>query len=666
MLGQTRMAAIVEKVLRSVAAEVEPIVVIGTGPVGIRVVQEVLRRDPGAPIVIYGNEPYNPYNRVQLTLLLAGEKKLADLDNGLRFDREARVVQHNNCAIVAIDREARYVVDARGRRQRYGKLVLAVGSRPLLPDVPGVDLPGVYTFRSLGDAERLGARRERSRHTIVVGGGLLGVEVARAMRREATSVSLVHRGRWLMNRQLDAVGEKMLRSQLEAAGVTIYVNDTIRAVAGSTEVESVTLASGRELPCDTVIVATGIVPNTELARAAGLEVGNGIRVDDNLRTSDRHIYAIGECCEHRGRTYGVVAPGLEQARTAADNLLGGSAHYRGFVDATSLKVVGRPVLSVGRVGESEEQGRDRSIRYMDADCGIYRKVVVRNGRLIGACAIGPWTEFSRVREAVTQKRRVWPWQLWRLRRTGSLWPAPPPASVATWPATAVVCNCTGVTCGQLNQARTDGATTPLMLMQVTGASTVCGSCRPLLDELCGQPATAEPVPGQRPLLLLSLLALAVTLIIALLGPVPAASSVRLPSLDVLWTDGLYKQVSGFGLLGLSLIGLLMSLRKRVKWFRLAEYRHFRLLHVAIGLLVLVTLTAHTGLRLGANLNQMLMVDFLALLAVGAMAGGVTALERRFGSAAGRRWRRVATWGHILCSWPLPALLGFHILSVYYF
>lgn len=652
----------------SCASDPRPLVIVGTGPVGIACAQRLLNRDPSRSIILYGDEPWQPYDRVRLTSLLAGEVDVDDLAIPLRTTRAARVVSHFNCAVVEIDREQQRVRDQLGRWQHYSQLVLAVGSSAAVPEIPGVTLTGVYKLRDLKDVEGLIARRARSRNTLVLGGGLLGLEAARSMQRSHTRVSVVHRGPRLLNRQLDQGGGALLYDAVAELGIDITLNTSLRALKGERQVRAALLSDGRELDCDTVIIATGIRPNIELARQAGISVGKGIRVNDAMQTSDPNIYAIGECAEHREQVHGLVAPGLEQARVAAEHLAGGQAHYAGSIQATSLKVVNTATFSMGRVGEQEDPRFDRSSVYCDPTLGLYRKLVTRRGRIVGAVALGEWSELGRVREAITGRRRLWPHQLWRLRHRGRVWPESSAVSVSQWPASAIVCNCRAVNRGALTRAMDSGARTLDTLMSQTGASTVCGSCRPLLEELVAGPeAPPKPTgPVLRPLLLTSCLSLLAAALFVMLSPIPFTDTVTAGfTLDRLWTDGLYKQISGFSLVGLSVLGMTLSLRKRTP-IKLGNFNAWRLLHVLLGLSALSLLVLHTGLSLGNNLNRWLMLNFLALAGLGALAGGVIALERKLAAPWGSRLRRWWSWSHILVLWPLPALLGFHILAVYYY
>jgi nitrite reductase (NADH) large subunit len=432
----------------------------------------------------------------------------------------------------------------------------------------------------------------------------------------------------------------------------------VRRALGEDRVQAVQLRSGRGIECDTVIVATGIRPNIDLALRAGLAVGRGIRVDDGMRTNDPQIFAVGECAEHRGIVYGLVAPGLEQAAVAASQIAGVEARYRGSVSATRLKVLDLPVFSIGRVREGDklDLARMRAHRSHKA----YGKIVTERGRLIGAVVVGELSDLGRVQEAVMRSRRVFAWEAWRFARTGSLWPKAQ-GGVADWPDAVAVCNCTGVTRGQLRVALATGCTSAEALARATGASTVCGSCRPLLAELAGAKAPVTPVRGSRFLLGVGGAALALTLLACALA-VPYSETVT-QTWDVIWRESAWKQASGFTVLGLSVVALLLSLRKRLLSF--GDFALWRVAHAIIAVLALAGLAAHTGGRLGTNVDLFLMSSFLGVIALGAVAGGVVALEHRLGARA-VRLRRAWTWAHLIVFWPVPVLLGVHVFKSYYF
>jgi len=644
----------------------DPVVIVGTGPVGIRVAEELLQRDPACAIVLYGDEPWEPYQRVQLSALLMGEIGWGAIDNRLPLPTGHRVLQHHHCAVTAIDRARRCVRDERGREQQYAKLVLATGSRPHLPAIPGIERRGVYTFRNLNDVQLLMARRVRSRRTVVLGGGLLGIEAARALTRHATSVTLVQHAPRLMNRQLDDTAAALLRRHVESYGIEVIVDDSVREVAGEAAVKSLRLMSGRHLDCDTLVVAAGIHPNTRLALDARLSIGRGIRVDDHMVTSDPDILAVGECAEHRGQVIGLVAPGFEQAAVAAHILGGSRARYAGSVAATRLKVVGLPVFSIGETGDDENPAHHRTRIFKRPESPLYRKLILRNGRLVGAIGIGDWPEAAAVQEAVIHQRRIGPLVQWRFRQHGQLWSERGQDGVAFWPAAAIVCNCAAVSRGRLTEAVAGGCGNVECLVENTGAGRVCGSCRPLLAELVGAQAQPTAVAGRRALLWASIASLLVLAAFYLPGGFRELSSAQ-GSLwpQRLWTDGFWRQVSGYTLLTLGLAALLLSLRKRWSRFVFGEYGLWRVAHVVLGLSMLGVLVLHTGLRLGNNFNFLLLASFFLLTKFGSLASAVIAVESR-PTRASRRWKQWSTLAHIVLTWPLPVLLGFHILSVYYF
>lgn len=647
-------------------ADLPPRVVVGSGPVGLRVAHELCARDPSRRVVVFGDELHAPYNRVKLSSWLAGEIDYAALSSEVVLPPAELCELWLGRRIVSIDASAHTVTDSTGTVQAYDQLILATGSRPRVPDMPGMKLPGVFTFRDFADAQSLFARQVRSRHTVVLGGGLLGIETARGMRRLNTDVTLIDHSELLMSRQLDAPAAGALREHVERAGIAVMLNDPVMEICGEDRVTGVRLLSGERVNCDTVVLAAGIVPHVELARSAGIAVGRGVRVNDTLRTSDPDVFAVGECAEHRGIVYGLVAPGYEQAAVAAHVIAGGDARYTGSVSATRLKVLGVPVMSMGAVA-AERLDFSRDVRYRAADASSVRTLVVRRGRLVGALGVGPWPQARRVQEAVGAQRRVWPWQLWRFRRDGQLWPDDGADSVLNWPPVAVVCNCTGVTRGQLDQAVAGGCRSVGELAACTGASTVCGSCKPQLAELLGGSAALEPERDARVLWGGGFAALVLALLVWLPLDIPYADTARLTlHWDRLWRDSFYKQVSGFTLLGMAVVLAVLGLRKRLPVLRrVGEYSLWRAIHIVFGVAVLVALVVHSGGRMGSNLNLWLSMS----MAGAALAGTVASLgiARSHQSAHPlRAWRRTATWAHILLLWPLPVLLGFHILTSYWY
>lgn len=656
----------------AVTPSVPRIIVIGSGPVGVRFVQNYYQRQPEASIHLFGNEPYRPYNRVQLSAMLASEVSREAIDLKLPATSEHPKFKFTISVIKCIDPVQKTVTDASGTVHAYDKLILATGARAHIPSVKGVDQTGVYTFRNLKDAEFLYARLARTRHVIVVGGGLLGVEAAKALRHFNTRVTLIQQGPRLMNRQLDDEASSLLQNAVEKFDIEIKTNAGVREIYGNGRVTGVLKYDGETIECDTVLLCAGITPNVEIARAAGLAVRRGIVVDDQLRTSNPDIFAIGECCEHRGLTYGIVNPGYEQAAVAVEAICGSKkSHYVGSQVVNRLKVVGENICSIGEVAELSERPFQKSYIYRDAETGVYRRLVTYRNRLFGVVSVGDWLELSRIQEAFTAQRRIHWYQLARFQRSGSLWSSKDEEDIKSWPATAVICQCNNITQGQLMAHATQGCTTVESLQNKTQAGTVCGSCKPLMtrlvSELGGMPQRLEKEWGSRSLLVTCIAAVAVIAILAAAPEQQSASSVQSVSwFESIWNDKLWKQVTGFSLVGLTLVGLLMSLRKRLGYSWLGTFAAWRLSHASLGTVAALLLILHTGLQLGINLNFFLMLNFLVVLGMGAATGAVVALNHYVNPLRAQKLRSACNWLHIAVSWPLPALILTHIVSVYYF
>jgi nitrite reductase (NADH) large subunit len=365
----------------------EPLVIIGNGMATMRLVEELATRALGRyAIAVVGEEPRLAYNRVLLSSVLAQEISRSEIElKSAQWWRGCGVTLLYGSTATAIDTWIRRVRLASGATLPYTKLVLATGSRPIRLDVPGMDLPGVMTFRDLGDVATIEAAAAAGRKAVVIGGGLLGLEAAYGLARAGAQVSVVHLMDRLMERQLDLRASAMLQRAVEARGIAVHLNAETAAIRGRHRAEAVVLKGGIALDADLVVVAAGIRPNIDLARSAGLDIGRGIVVDDQLQASRAGIYAIGECAEHRGLCYGLVEPAYEQARALASNLAGESGSYTGSVLATNLKVSGVSVFSAGDFlgAPGTEQ-----IVLSDPGLGSYKKLVIAGGRLIGAVLFG--------------------------------------------------------------------------------------------------------------------------------------------------------------------------------------------------------------------------------------------------------------------------------------
>lgn len=375
----------------------ERLLIVGGGMAALRLVEELVQLCPGRyDIVLAAKEPRGPYNRVLLSSLLAGEVGEADIElrpaawfaeHGMRLVTGAEVA--------TLHPERREAVFADGTAEAYDRLVLATGSKALKLPVPGHDLPGVIAFRDLDDVNAMqGASPATS--AVVIGGGLLGVEAACGLAKRGLAVTLLHIMPRLMERQIDARAAALLRAAVEAKGVTVVLEAHTAAIEGDGRAERVTLKDGRSFDASLVVMAAGIRPETALAQASGIGVGRGIKVDDTLATSWPGIYALGECAEHRGSCYGVVEPLYEQAKVLARRLAGQSASYEGSVVAASLKVSGVPVFSLGDFDAEDAE----IILLEDEGAASYRKLVVRDNRLVGVVLFGDTSDALWYRDLV--------------------------------------------------------------------------------------------------------------------------------------------------------------------------------------------------------------------------------------------------------------------------
>jgi len=365
----------------------EPLVIIGKGMAATRLVDELAQRALGRhAVAVIGAEPRLAYNRVLLSPLLAGEIDERDIElKPAAWWRARGVSTFYGRAASAIDRAAKTVTLEDGLTLPYGKLVLATGSKPLKPPFPGGDLQGVLTFRDTADVEAMRAYAERGARIVVIGGGLLGLEAAAGLASAGGRVTLLHLVDRLMERQLDAEGAAILSDAMAARGVTVRLNSATKGFLGSGKVEGVELQDGAIIPTDLVVIAIGVRPNVDLARAAGLGVDRGILVDDGLATDDPDIFSIGECAQHRGQVYGLVEPAYEQARVLAARLAGREATYAGSLLSTNLKVSGVGVFSAGTVEPDEG---DEVLVLRDPAMRVYRKFILREGRLAGCILLG--------------------------------------------------------------------------------------------------------------------------------------------------------------------------------------------------------------------------------------------------------------------------------------
>ena len=386
------------------------LVVIGNGMAGMRTVEELLLSAPDKyDITVFGAEPYGNYNRIMLSSVLCGEKTIEDIVINSRqwyVDNNIRLHAGKHKAVIRIDRAARKVYAQDGTCAGYDRLLIATGSKAVIPPIPGNDLEGVISFRDIFDVNRMLAYSRSHKKAVVLGGGLLGLEAANGLVLRGMDVTVIHNNEVLLNRQMDRQAGEMLRTALEQRGLKFKMAArTQRLISdGNDHIKAVRFEDGSELECDLFIMAIGVRPNIVLAREAGLYCERGIVVNDTLQSYDPSIYAVGECIQHRGDTFGLVAPLFEQAKVCANHLSDhGVAEYSTLPAATKLKVTGINLFSVG---DFLGDGSCESIYFTDPALGIYKKLVIKANKLIGAVLYGDTADGNWYQELLEKEEPV--------------------------------------------------------------------------------------------------------------------------------------------------------------------------------------------------------------------------------------------------------------------
>jgi nitrite reductase (NADH) large subunit len=642
------------------------LVIVGNGMVSARLCERLAQHGVPArrPVLVFGEEETPAYDRIRLSELFAAERSVETLQIRSRdWYASVGIALHTKERVEQVLRQERVVVTSSGRHVKYERLVLATGAAPVRPAVPGMIGSAVKVYRNAEDREAIARLACKGTRVAILGGGLLGIELADALVRRGCGVILVEQAPRLMPRQLESSAAALLEARVRARDIDVRCARMLaRVVAGSDGVW-LGLAEGSSIEADLLVVTAGVRPRDELARGAGLECQRrgGVCIDDALGTSDPAISAIGECAVHRGVSYGTVAPGYAMAETLAERLAGRRARFEGTPLSARLKLDGLDVAILGDSQAADPGTRAVTLRQDES----YRRLVLRDGRLVGAIAVGPWSALPRLQEAIARRARLRAAAERRFAATGDPFRSAA-ASIASWPDHAIVCTCTGTTCGALRRARAQGCASAQQLREATGASSVCGSCRPLLEELSGGSATPLR-PRRAGLAAGAILSGALIAGLLALPPVGMLETVqaRIPW-DQLWRAGGYRQLTGFVLVAACVASVALSLRKRVARIRRGSYDGWRSVHASIGAATVALAALHTGLRLGERDDLALMLSFLGLACAGAVAAAATLLETRLGPAWGGRARRISTWMHLFALYPLPVLLGFHVFKVYYF
>jgi nitrite reductase (NADH) large subunit len=479
------------------------LVVVGNGMAGARAVEEIISRGGSSQfdVTMFGEEPYGNYNRILLSNILSGAQDMSEIFiNPLEWYQENGVALHAGARVNEIDRAARIVVSENGIRERYDKLLIATGSRSFVPPMAGVNGPdgrmrtGVFGFRSIDDCKGIMTQAQKSRRAAVIGGGLLGLEAARGLLNHGCEVHAVHLAGHLMEMQLDAIGGAMLKASMEEMGVKVHLKKLTTEILGNGKVTGLAFKDGSTLDCDMVIIAAGIKPNAEIGLRCGLTVERAIVVDNHMRSvDDPDVYVVGECAQHRGRVYGLVAPLWEQAKVLADHITGRSpdAAYHGSKLATKLKVMGVELASMGITEPAEE--RDEIVQFTEPKKGTYKKLIVRDGRLVGGILMG---DISKAAYLMQCFDRDAPLPEERLSLLFDLGTPTQKITLDEMPIEMQICNCNGVSKGAISACVAAGKRSPQAVMDATRAGKGCGSCKGLVADLvawlCGGTIEEDP------------------------------------------------------------------------------------------------------------------------------------------------------------------------------
>ncbi len=644
------------------------IVVVGNGMVGHRFCRELvgLELTEKFSVTVVGEEDVAAYDRIQLSGYVDHQDPDRLLLDPESWYEENSITLQLGKAVESIDRDGQEVILEGGETLPFDLLILATGSRPAVPPIEGIQLPEVYLYRTLADIAKITDAATGKKSAFIIGGGLLGLEAAQAVQKLGLQVSVVERARFLMPQQLNETAAGYLEKEITKQGIRVFTGQGETRIEEADNGLTLQLTGRGEYQADLVIVSAGITPNSELAETADLKVGarGGVVVNDQLETEDERIFAIGECALFGGRIYGLAAPGFAMARHVAKRIAGEKTMSFPTPDtSTRLKMLGVDVVTVGDALE------DGEIIEFESD-EVYRMLVLGpRGRLRGALGVGKWEESGKIQTFFQEEARLKNAEKRYFEKEGVLSFGSGETPVAQLPESRIICNCLGVSKGTLMTCLEKGDPDPGRLAEETGASTICGSCDPLLQQLCGINVPRKRPVASRGLLAASGLALLAVIVTFLAPPVEMAKSVESWwfKVDVFWRDRVTKQITGFSLAGLFFAGVLFSLRKRLPWFRIGHFARWRFFHAAFGLTALIVLFFHTGFRFGHNLNFWLMLTFVLLNLLGAGAGIIAAVESFGTSSAALRARQLRpffTWAHIVLFWPLPVLLLFHILSVY--
>jgi nitrite reductase (NADH) large subunit len=625
--------------------------------------------------------------------------------SGLEWFKNHGIEALTHEKVTRVDHREKSVITDDGKKFFYDELIFATGSSPLIPAIEGLKGDDrVLTYRTFSDLVKIRNFAKEARRVAVMGGGLLGLEAARACQELGLSTHVLEMAQYLMPKQLDegaalTLAEiiddmninllchrhtgKVWRRKVEASvtdatsievqGRTSVVESPDQPVAEerlnsqgikSKEEWILEFKDGDHLAVDMLIVAAGIVPRDELAKSSGIKCNprGGIVINDRMETSIQHVYAVGECAFHDGKVYGLVAPGYKMASQLCAQLAGQQdAVFEGMNHSTRLKLMGTDVVSIGQPLQPGDV-----YTYKSGD--VYRRLTINNNKLLGVVAIGPWDDLLELQKRLEAEEELDRQECRAFEKTGILPQGTSGSeSMMSWPDSTTICNCMNVSKGQLLKAcQVNNLESVSELSACTGAGTVCGSCKPQLAQFLGKDEVIElDNQGKHWIVIGTGVSFIIFLAYLLIPGMRHADSVLDSNYQwqVIWRDSFWRQVTGYTSFGLTTCSLIFVLRKRWSKFNWGNFQIWRASHILLIAFVYLALFAHTGWRMGSNINLALMLNFSITTATGLMVAFGLCKDLS-SSPKGRRWYEWIYWSHIISFWPLPVLLGFHVLKFY--
>ncbi|MBL7584534.1 nitrite reductase large subunit NirB [Staphylococcus saccharolyticus] len=459
----------------------QKLVMIGNGMAGLRTIEEILERsDSQFDITIIGKEPYPNYNRIMLSNILQKKMTVEDtIMNSYKWYEEHDITLITDDPVQKVDKDNKVLTTSKGVTVDYDICIFATGSKAFVLPIKGSDFPSVIGWRTIDDTNKMIEIAKTKKHAVVIGGGLLGLECARGLLDQGMEVTVLHLADWLMEMQLDHKAGEMLKTDLEKQGMKIELQANSKEIIGDEDVEAIKLSDGRVIETDLVVMAVGIRPYTEVAKDSGLEVNRGIVVNDYMQTSDPNIYAVGECAEHNGKVYGLVAPLYEQGKVLADYLTGKESDgYKGSTTFTSLKVSGCDLYSAGQIVENDEV---HGVEIFNSVDNIYKKVYLSGGQVVGAVLYGDTDDGSRFYNMMKKNETIEDYTLVSLLHKVN---EDATTSIADIDDDETICGCNGVDKGTIvNAITTKGLTSVDEVTKATKAGNSCGKCKGQIGEL---------------------------------------------------------------------------------------------------------------------------------------------------------------------------------------